>query len=179
EIERPLFHLARTIGRGTRNEFMQRSAPPSVEDDRIDIRLAAHGWRIGKLGGHSFDRSGDASFAGTLGATLGQWRSCEQRYRTKGSAPRAKILGCEVSAHGVAQIIIHLVRCDGVTCAFVIDVLKQLLSRQLLAAPNETYQASIVHRHLVRRATLAPKLQAQPSISNEPGVPVAKRCEPI
>ena len=65
------------------------------------------------------------------------------------------------------------------TCAFVIDVLKQLLSRQLLAAPNETYQASIVHRHLVRRATLAPKLQAQPSISNEPGVPVAKRCEPI
>ena len=78
----------------------------------------------------------------------------------------------EVRAHRVAQIFVYLVRRYGMTHPFVVDVLKQLLSGELLAAPYETHQTPIVYRHFLRRATLAAKFQDQPPIVNEAGVSV-------
>src|SRR5882724_10554792 len=129
---------------------MQRSAAPCVEDDRIDIGLAAHGWRVGELRSHCFDRGRDAGFALALRATIGKRRPRKQRNRPKRCAPRAEILRREVRAHGVAQIFVHLVRHYGMTYAFVVDELEELLSGQLLAAPYETHQTSIVYRHFLR-----------------------------
>src|SRR5690606_31415687 len=60
----------------------------------------------------------------------------------------------------ISQILVHVVGADASMLARIIDVLKQLLPRQLHAAAHEPGQAAVLQGDVVLHAALAPELDA-------------------
>ena len=61
----------------------------------------------------------------------------------------------------LAQIIVNLSGVDWTAVAVIVDVLKQLLARQLLAAPHQACQSFVIHdiraaRRLFRETAAGP-----------------------
>ena len=93
--------------------------------------------------------------------------------------PGPEVLCGEILAHRILQILVDLAGIDGVKLARVIQVLKQMLSQQLMASPHEARESLVVNGDLVLGAALAAKAEQQPSVRNEPDMPVAQRRESV
>src|SRR5256885_12064543 len=98
----------------------------------MHIAFAANSRRIAKNLRNGLDRSTDIRLRLFLALELllriepdrGQNRSC----------PSPKIFGAEILARDLTQIFVHILRSNLANLAIVIDVLKQILAGQVLAA---------------------------------------------
>ena len=84
-----------------------------------------------------------------------------ERERVRRAVPGAEVLGGEVGAARLADVVVDVGRADAAHRAVVVDVLEQVLPRHRLAAPHDAGDARIVERDLVLLAALAAKAQAQ------------------
>src|SRR5207247_10875779 len=116
------------------DRLVQLAAPPRLEHARIDVRLAADRRRMAQLGGDGLHDRDDARVERALAALFGQRRGTEQRDRAYGRAPGAKILGGEVGAHCVPEILVYLAGVDPSALAGIVDIMKKMLLGQLLLA---------------------------------------------
>ena len=73
----------------------------------------------------------------------------------------AKVLRRDLSSGDLAQVLIDVAGIDALPMAIVIEILKQLLARQLLAVLHDAGDASVRDRYRVRHAALAAKFEAQ------------------
>src|SRR6266702_2156781 len=75
--------------------------------------------------------------------------------------PGPEVLGGKRPAAGIPQVIIDVSRVDRVPPAFFVDPLKQLLARDIGAAPHNPGKRRIADTHTLGNATLASKLKSQ------------------
>jgi hypothetical protein len=89
--------------------------------------------------------------------------------------PSPEILGREVGAHCVAQIIIDLARVDRVPLTCIVQILEQTLAGEFVAMPHDARKALVVNDHLVLESTFPSEAEAQSPVAHETNVPVAQR----
>ena len=107
---------------GSRGSLLDR-----VEQRRVDIGLAAHRRRVAERLGDRLDHRLDAD-PRVLGLLQHLLESDDAR------APGPEMLGGEVAASRLADIIVDVARGDRVRLAVAVDILEQHLAGQLLAA---------------------------------------------
>ena len=79
-----------------------------------------------------------------------------------GAGPRPEVLGGDVAARDLAEVVVHVVGGDIVRLAVVADVLEELLAGQVLAAPDDGRQPPIPDTDLVLATGLAAEPEADP-----------------
>lgn len=87
-----------------------------------------------------------------------------------GRVPGTKVLGSEVTPHGLAQVLIHDARIDRAAVAVLVQVLKQVLPWQGVAAPDDVNDAPAVDDDLVPHAALADKIKGGAATPREADV---------
>ena len=75
--------------------------------------------------------------------------------------PGAEVLGGEVLAHGLAQVGVDIVRADRLHLALVIDILEQVLPRQVLHPPHHPRERGVGQADLALLTALGAEPQAQ------------------
>src|SRR5947209_18827949 len=75
------------------------------------------------------------------------------------AAPGAEILGGEVLAGNLAQVIVHVTGFDRAGLSITIDIVEQLLPRQVHAAFDDAGQGAVLHIDLVLFAALTAKMK--------------------
>ena len=75
--------------------------------------------------------------------------------------PGAEILGCEIAAGRLAQIVVHIGRADAARNPIGIEMLEQHLPGQIDACAYQTRDRRVGHFDAVQDAALATKGQAQ------------------
>jgi len=113
-------------------EVRQLAFGKRLQNRRVDITLAAYRRRVAQLAGHLFHRLDQLLARLALGLPS-PCAQVLQRQRTAG--PGAVVLGGEIAPGQVAQVLVDVPRADRVALAVIVQVLEQLLSRQLQAAP--------------------------------------------
>jgi hypothetical protein len=127
-------------------------------------------------------RRGDATVEGTPGYALTGRLACEKGDGAHGRTPGAKILGREsfaVAAHHLAQVVVDHAGVDGLALAGVVDILKQLLTRQLLALADDAREAAIVEHQLLDTPALALEREERAAVLQELHVAIAQRGQPV
>src|SRR4029450_1019429 len=123
----------------------------------MDITIATDTPRIAQLLGNCFYCFDEITLDVSVRIDLLDFpQGSGRKHRAR---PRAKILGGEVLSSHLPQIVIYVTRINGSVPAFVIDVLKKLLSGQILAMIDDSGQAAIVKIKIKCFATLAAKLR--------------------
>jgi hypothetical protein len=102
----------------------------------------------------------------------------EGAIREKRAGPGAEVLGGEIAAGRLAQVVVHVVRRHVPDLAVVVDIREQVLSRQVLAPADDRREASVTDVHLAYGARLAPKTEphARPV---DPGMSTAHRRQAV
>ena len=77
------------------------------------------------------------------------------------TSPRAKVLGGDLSARYAPQIIVDVARIHRLPTTVTIQILKELLTGELLTALHDVGDAAVGYRHQVRDAALAAELEAE------------------
>jgi hypothetical protein len=128
--------------------------------------------------------SSDATFAHhralrlrqrALAGRFRQFGGGERLHRRHRAAPGAEILGGEVLAHHLAQVVVHRTGVDRLQRTVVIAVLEQRLPRQLLQAPHQQPQPAVAHGHLLQLPGLAAEAHAHAAAAQQLQMPVAQR----
>ena len=144
-----------------------------LEDARMDVRLLADRDRVAELLG---DLAEQLLRAPAL--AVGRARALDpERERVRRAVPGAEVLGGEVGAARLADVVVDVGRADAAHRAVLVDVLEQVLPRHRLAAAHDAGDARIVERDLVLLAALAAKAQLQ-AIARDRGVAIAQRRQP-
>src|SRR5207248_10508528 len=91
--------------------------------------------------------------------------------------PGAEIFRGDVLARDLAQVGVNLFRPDGVLVALLVEVLKQLVTRQVAAAFDDARQPAVVDLGLVAIAALAAEAEVDVA-TLDPDVPVAQGRQP-
>jgi hypothetical protein len=105
--------------------------------------------------------------------TQAQIAECEDR-----PVPGAEVFRRElVVAADVAQVGVDVAGVDRVALSVFVDVLEELLSRQLLQLPDDARQAQIGEPHHVLFPALAGELEPDGALALEARVPIAQRGE--
>ena len=128
-----------------------------VDDAGVNVSLATDGRRIPQLLGH-LTNGGEHV---TSGASSGGALSSGQRHRAKdGARPGSKILGRKGAARGCVEVVVHVAR-RMVNSSTRIDVMKQLLPRELPQPPNDLRQPRVCEGDLTVNPALADEAKAQ------------------
>ena len=83
------------------------------------------------------------------------------------ASPGAKILGGELVARNLAQIVVDISRPNRLLLAARIDILKQLVARQVAAALDDSRQPPVVQRDRVVLATFTAKLKREAGVVDD------------
>src|SRR4051812_44287347 len=75
--------------------------------------------------------------------------------------PGAEVLGREVLAGRLPQVGVDVLGADALPLLVLVEILKQLLPRQVAALLDDAREPPVVHLHRVLLAALAPELEAQ------------------
>jgi len=127
-------------------------------------------------------RGGNALIERTPGHALARRLAGEKGDGAHGRAPRAEILGGEtfaVAAHHLAQVVVDHAGVDGLSLALVVDILKQLLTGQLLALADDARQPAVVEHQLLHPAALALEREERAAVLQELHVTIAQCREPV
>ena len=84
----------------------------------------------------------------------------ERRAGKHGRRPRAKILGCEILAADLFQVCVDTGGRHITAVSRVVQVLEELLARQVAACTNDAGEPAVVETDFVTLAALASKLKA-------------------
>src|SRR5437016_1110268 len=97
----------------------------------MDVALAADGFGVAEYFGDRFDGLDDVLFGLLLCGESADFR--KRLGGENGAGPGAEVLGGEIRTGNLAKIIVHVRRADVADVAVGVEVLKKLLSRQVLA----------------------------------------------
>jgi len=126
----------------------------------MDVRAAANGRCVAESLGDVANRAHNV-FSGL--ARRSRRREVLQCGRRQNAArPRAKVLRGEVRAGDLAQIGVDVVRANAANLAAFVEVLKELLTGNLLAAADDAREAWIANIDFPHFAALAPEAKTQP-----------------
>src|SRR4029079_19700872 len=112
----------------------------------------------------------DAVIERTPADALARRLAGEKGDRANRRAPGAEILGREagaVAAHHLAQVVVDHAGVDRLALAVVVDILKQLLTGQLLAVTDDSRQPPIVEHQLLHAAALALEREERAAVAQE------------
>ena len=135
-----------------------------LDHGRVHIALAAHGGRIAQQLRHFLDRADHelARLDHGLPNQLGALKPPRARTIAAGQSMSERVLRYgEIGAGDLAQIVVDIRRRHRMPRAVRVEILKQVLSREIHAAPDDPGDARVAHRHVVLDAALAAKLKAQ------------------
>jgi hypothetical protein len=113
---------------------------------------------------NTVDRSRNRGFGLALRFTVS--RTAEARGGQEGPRPRAKILRREISAGRVTQVRVDVCRRNGARDTRGVDVLKQILPRQILAALDDTSEPGVVQHDIVSLAALSDESESHFGAAN-------------
>jgi hypothetical protein len=124
----------------------------------VDITLPTDRASVPEYSRHCFDGTEDVAFRLRIRIEFSHF--LERASRENRSRPRSKVLGCEVLARGLPQVLIHVGRLDILNLVVLVEVLKELASGQLLTFADNPGQSWIVELDVMKPASLA--LEAKP-----------------
>ncbi len=142
----------------------------------MDVALAADGDRVAQAFRHELHRGDRPLLAGVR-----RRRRADLDQRSRGqnrAGPRAKILGREILAGNLAEIIVDVGRVDRVGLALVVEILKQFLPRQLAAPFDEPGQPLVGQLDAPHLSRLAAEVKANRRPANL-GVLIVQRGEAV
>src|SRR5690606_33844833 len=90
-----------------------------------------------------------------------------------GPGPRPEVLGCELRAHRLPEIVVDVGRGHGAPAAIAVDVLKELLARKVLTSFDDACEPCVGERHRMSHTALAAELQLE-LVAAYPRVPVVQ-----
>src|SRR4029453_7652108 len=106
----------------------------------MDVALAADRRRVAQSRRHLHDRGGEPpARVGLLG------RRGEGLRGEDGAAPRAEVLGGELLAADLAEVGIDVRGAYGLPLPILVEVLEQLVAREILAAPPDAGERPAAH----------------------------------
>src|SRR5579871_2415630 len=152
--------------------LVQHPFLPGREHLRVDVGLATHRRCVAQ-------QPGDALQHIDAGATdrrlPGRHRQGAQQIDCMhGRVPGPEVLGREVTTHRFAEIIIYHAGIDRAARTVRSHVLKEMVTRQRMAAPNDVDDALAVNDDLVPHAALAHKIQRRASATREADMAAAQ-----
>src|SRR4029453_2120414 len=125
----------------------------------MHITRAADGPCIAKALGHRINGLDNVVLSFSLGRTgtaLPEGTSGQDR-----ASPCAHVFGCKVLASELSQVVIDIGRVNRLALAGGIDVLKKLISWQLLTSFHNRGEATVVETHCVILPAFATKVKLQ------------------
>jgi len=140
----------------------------------VDIGLARHGGRVAKVLRGLADRGGHVPLLLPVGGSLpeGPQRPVGQH----GPGPGPEVLGGD-AGRDLGEVAVDVVRRDIVRLAVRIDILEELLAREVSATPDDGCQASVPQPDLVLLAGLAAEAERDRG-AVDGRVPVAQGGQP-
>src|SRR5205085_6848516 len=121
----------------------------------MDIAAPANRRRVAKMLSHLLNRAQHGLFPLRIGVEKLEFLQGFGGEFCPG--PRPKILGRDFFASDLAQIVIYLGRADGVPIAILIEVLEQLISRQISAILDNARETPVIDVSLVVLTVLSAK----------------------
>jgi hypothetical protein len=155
--------------------FDRRAVEVTFQDDRVDIALAADGRSVPKSLGHAFDCLHEVSLR--FGFRGKAFELLQRQGREHRAGPRAKILGGKFFAGDLANVRVYVIGLHVLLLTVPVNVLKQLLARQILHAAYDGSEPCVVQLDFVAFAALAFEREAQP-VALHFHVSVVHRAEP-
>src|SRR5581483_6190527 len=142
---------------------------------RMHVALEADRSRVAEPRRHPIDRARDLAFGG---GSISRRPTFEQRLDgARRPLPRSKIFGGELFARDAMQVVVHVGGVDAVARARIVDVLKQLVARQLLASPDDARQPPVGDVDGAALVRLPAKLEMERG-AVDVDVAIAQRGEP-
>ena len=123
----------------------------------MDITIATDTPGIAQLLGNRFYRVHDIALG--MGNGIEVFDLPKGADRKDGAGPCPKIFSGKVLSSYLPQIIVYVTRIDCSVLAFLVHILKELLSRQILAMIDDFREAAIVEVKTECLATFAAKLK--------------------
>ena len=123
----------------------------------MDIALAADTPCIPQFFGNRLYRTYDIALGVSLGVEA--FDLSENTSRKNSAGPSSKIFRRKFLLSYLSQIIVYVTRTDGSALAFLVDILKKLLPRQVLAMIDNFREAAIVKIKTKRLAALPAKFK--------------------
>ncbi len=125
----------------------------------MHVVLAAHRARVAQALGDRVDGAQDVA-VGLAPARRGA-HGAQLHRREHGAAPGAEVLRRDVAPGELAQVIVHVVGGDRLALLLRVEILEQLVPRQVLAALDDARKPRILQRDAVLDAALAAEGEAQ------------------
>src|SRR6266566_6630804 len=146
-------------------------------DDRgMDVALLRDRGRVAELVGDPRDGA-DQPLPGCASAG----RACRLTQESRGedgAGPGAEILGREILAGDLLQVLIDVSRVDGFYLAVAVDVLEELLTSDLEEPLDDSRHPAVVELEGVLLSTLAPEGESDLG-ADDVNVPVAQGRQPV
>ena len=102
--------------------FDERAVHVGFDDRRVHVGLAANSLGVAQPLGDVFDRLGHVPFGRSLRIEALELLQCLSGERRAG--PRVKILGREILATDLPQVVVHVTRADVADLACLVQILK-------------------------------------------------------
>ena len=125
----------------------------------MHVVSAAHRARVAKALGHGVDRTDHVAFG--FAPAFRRTQQAQLPRGQHGARPGTEVLGRDVTAGGLAQVGVYVVRGDGLALAGLVQVLEQLLPGQILAILDDAGDAPVADIHDVVDPALAAEGKAQ------------------
>src|SRR4051794_8356712 len=140
----------------------------------MHVVLATHGARVAQALRDRIDGAQDVAVG--LAPARGRPHRAQLHRREHGPAPRAEVLGRHVAPGELAQVRVHVVGGNRLALVVRVEVLEQLVPRQVLAALDDARKARLLERDAVLDAALAAKSKGK-TLAVDAHVPAAQRGE--
>src|SRR5438045_3688165 len=102
----------------------------------MNVTLATHGHSVAQLLRHRLDRSDNVPLR--LSNSLERFHLAQRRGRENRPIPSPEILRRKIGPADLAKIIIHIAGPDRLSFAFIVEKLKQLVSRKIEKTFHDT-----------------------------------------
>src|SRR5579883_415155 len=142
--------------------FQKRAVEIRINHGRMNVALSADGLGIAQPFRYRFDGRDNVALGLRLRVKAGELlQGAGGQHRAR---PGAEVLGREFLPGDLLDVGIDIRRIDVVGGAVTVEILKQFLARQILAALHDARQPAVVHADAVANPALAAKgkLQARP-----------------
>ena len=163
------------MGRPSRRTVsVHRAVEISLEHPRMNVRLAAHRAGVAQQTGHSVD--GEHDVAVSLRSGLRRRNGAQRTRGEHGRPPGPEVLGRDVFSRDLPQIAIYVGGAHVAANTVVVEVLKQVLTRQVAALSHDPYETWMADVHTMMLAALPTEVELQTLLPNS-HMAVTHRCE--
>src|SRR5256886_11878847 len=142
----------------------------------MDVALLRHRGRVAELVGNPGDGTDQLLLGRTRIRRAG--RVTQESRGEDGAGPGAEILGREILAGDLLQVLVDISRVDGLDLAVAVDALEELLSRDFEEPLDDSRHPAVVQFDRVLLPTLTPEGEADLG-ADDVDVPVAQRRQPV